>query len=445
MDGTWRSIDDRVIREDGDLERGILARSSPLADAANLDPLLARIGDARYVLLGEASHGTHEYYLWRARLSRRLIEEKGFSFIAVEGDWPDCFRANCYARGESDDRSSTEALAGFTRWPTWMWANWEVAALVEWLRGHNRHRSEGPTIGFFGLDVYSLRESLQAIVGFLDENHPEAVEDARRAFRCFEALGGDDPQEYALATRLVPASCEQEVLSLLREVRGRVRAGAARGDLSALDAETNAEVVRGAEAYYRTMIQGGPGSWNLRDRHMAATLDRLMAFHGPEAKAIVWAHNTHIGDARQTDMAEDGMLNLGQIVREEHPAEGVVLVGFGSHEGSVIAGRGWDAPMEEMPVPPARPGSWEAALHRLGGEDRLLIFPGEAEEGALATRRGHRAIGVVYRPEAEWGNYVPTVLPLRYDAFLYLDRTRALHPLPDQADDEPPELYPWNA
>ena len=445
MDGRWQTVDDRDRDEDGALGRDILARSSPLADAADLDPLLDRIGEARYVLLGEASHGTHEYYLWRARLSRRLIEEKGFSFIAVEGDWPDCFRANRYARGETDDASAAEALAGFTRWPTWMWANWEVAALVDWLRGHNERHPDRQNIGFFGLDVYSLRESLEAIAGFLGEHHPEAVEDARRAFRCFEALGGDDPQEYALATRLVPASCEREVLDLLREVRDRVRADTARGDLAVLDAETNAEVVRGAEAYYRTMILGGPGSWNLRDRHMAATLDRLLAFHGPEAKAIVWAHNTHVGDARHTDMAGEGMLNLGQIVREEHAAEGVVLVGFGSYEGSAIAGRAWGAPMEAMPVPPARAGSWEAALHLLGGEDRLLLFPPEAAPSALAAPRGHRAIGVVYRPEAEWGNYVPTALPLRYDAFLYLDRTRALHPMRVQPDAGPPELYPWNA
>jgi erythromycin esterase-like protein len=297
--------------------------------------------------------------------------------------------------------------------------------------------------GFFGLDVYSLRESLDAIVLYLRHNHPDALESAYRAFRCFDALGGDDPQEYAVATLMVPEGCEADVVALLHEIRRRTAGRDVRG-LSELDAEMNAEVVRGAEAYYRTMIRGGGHSWNLRDRHMADTLDRLMAHHGPEAKAIVWAHNTHVGDARYTDMALAGMFNLGQLAREEHGDEGVVLVGFGTHEGSVIAGRSWGAPMERMPVPRARPGTWDAALHELGG-DRLVIFPPHPEATeALLVPRGQRAIGVVYNPEYERGNYVPTILPLRYDALLHIDRTQALHPLHVEPELESPELYPWN-
>ena len=427
---------------DSALDRQILTFSSPLRDAADLDPLLERIGDARYVLLGEASHGTHEYYLWRARISRRLIEEKGFRFIAVEGDWPTCFRVNRYVHGELGASTAEDFLRGFDRWPTWMWANWEIVALAEWLRRHNEERPTEERVGFFGLDVYSLWESLSAITGYLEQHHPDAVDAAYQAFRCFQPYA-EDPQDYAVATMFMPEACRQEVLDLLRTVRQRV-ADEAGADLTSLDAIMNAEAVRGAEAYYRTMAAGGAASWNLRDRHMADTLDRLMRHYGSDAKVIVWEHNTHIGDARYTDMANEGMFNVGQLVRQEHGPDGVVLVGFGSHEGTVVAGQSWGAPLAVMRVPPARAGSWEQLLHGMGAEDRLLLFdPPHDAGGALSVPRGHRAIGVVYRPESEWGNYVPTVLPLRYDAFLYLDRTRALHPLHVDAQDGAPELYPW--
>jgi erythromycin esterase len=426
----------------GDLGREILTFSSPLEDAADLDPLLERIGDAHYVLLGEASHGTHEYYLWRARMSRRLIAEKGFRFIAVEGDWPDCYRVNRYVQGELSDTTAEEVLRGYDRWPTWMWANWEVVALAEWLRHHNEGNPSAERVGFYGLDVYSLWESLYEVIGYLEQHHPDALPAAYRAFLCFEPYA-EDPQEYARATLFVPDACRQEVLDLLRTVRERAAEDAA-GNVTNLDAIMNAEAVTDAAAYYRTMVGGGAESWNLRDRHMADTLDRLMRHYGPDAKAIIWEHNTHIGDARYTSMVNEGMYNVGQLVRQEHGPDGVVLVGFGSHEGTVVAGRSWGAPMEVMEVPPARPGSWEHALHLMEAQDRLLLFRPPVDAGdALAVPRGHRAIGVVYQPEFEWGNYVPTVLPLRYDAFLYLERTQALHPLHVEPRGGPPELYPW--
>jgi erythromycin esterase len=426
----------------GDLGQQILTFSSPLEDAEDLDPLLERIGDARYVLLGEASHGTHEYYLWRARISRRLIEEKGFRFIAVEGDWPDCYRVNRYIHGELGDTTAEKVLEDYDRWPTWMWANWEVVALAEWLRHHNEGRPQDEQVGFFGLDVYSLWESLYEVIGYLKQHHPDALPAAYRAFLCFEPYA-EDPQEYARATLFVPDACRQEVLDLLRTVRERAAQDAA-GNATSLDAIMNAEAVTGAAAYYRTMVGGGAESWNLRDRHMADTLDRLLRHYGPDAKAIVWEHNTHIGDARYTTMANQGMYNVGQLVRQEHGVDGVVLVGFGSHSGTVVAGRSWGAPMQVMEVPPARSGSWEHALHLMEAQDRLLLFrPPVGARDALAVPRGHRAIGVVYQPEFESGNYVPTVLPLRYDAFLYLDQTEALHPLHIEPSGGPPELYPW--
>jgi len=422
----------------------IRAAALPLRGPHDLGPLLDRIGGARYVLLGEASHGTAEYYTWRAEITRRLVVEKGFSFVAVEGDWPDCYRVNRYLKGYPDaGESAREVLGTFARWPTWMWANEEVADLAEWLRAHNLRRPERQRVGFYGLDVYSLWDSLYAVMGYLRAHDPGALGAARAALRCFEPYG-EDVQDYARATAFVPEACAGEVADLLAELRRRApRHGG--DDEARFDAEQNALVVKNAEHYYRIMVGGGPESWNVRDRHMAETLDRLMAHHGPGAKAVVWEHNTHVGDARFTDMADDGTVNVGQLVRERHGGAGVVLVGFGSHRGDVIAGEYWDATPERMPVPPGREGSWEDVLHRAVGGDRLLLFPGSERGDPLLETRGHRAIGVVYRPRFEHlGNYVPTVLPRRYDAFLYLDQTRALHPLPVAAreDREVPETFP---
>lgn len=419
----------------------------PLVTDRDLDPLLDRIGEARFVLLGEASHGTADYYEWRTRLSRRLITENGFSFIAVEGDWPDCYRVNRYVKRYPDSgEHAREVLHAFARWPTWMWANEEIVDLAEWLREYNRTQPDGSKVGFYGLDVYSLWDSLHAIVGYLHRTDPEAAAVARRAYRCFEPYG-EDAVAYARATAWVPKTCEQEVLALLSELRRKEPQFGHDGRELFFNAQQNALVVHNAESYYRSMIQGDRRSWNIRDRHMAETLDRLMQHHGPKAKAIVWEHNTHIGDARATDMVQDGMVNVGQLVREQHGDDGVVLVGFGSHRGRVIAAEEWELPMQNMPVPPGRPLSWEDVLHRAGAQDKLLIFEGNGRDAdELLEPRGHRAIGVVYHPRSEYfGNYVPTILPERYDAFMYLDETGAVHPLHmpvAELEKEVPETYP---
>jgi erythromycin esterase len=432
-------------RSDPGLLAAIRSLSHPLRSTADLDPLLERIGEARYVLLGEASHGTHEYYTWRDAISRRLIQEKGFSFIAVEGDWPDCYRVNRYIKGYADaSETAREVLHNFARWPTWMWANAEVVELAEWLRRHNDTLPESNKIGFYGLDVYSLWDSLYQVMSYLRQHDPSALEAARRAFHCFEPHA-EDVQEYARATLWEDESCQREVVALLTKLRRAKPPYPRDGRDAHFNAEQNALVVKNAEHYYRTMVHGGPESWNIRDRHMAETLDRLMRHHGPAAKAIVWEHNTHIGDARYTDMVDDGMVNVGQLVRESHADQGVVLVGFGSYQGSVIAGREWEAPMETMSVPPAWEGSWEDMLHRAGAEDRLLLWREADWMWELREPRGHRAIGVVYQPEFERGNYVPTVLPRRYDAFCYLDQTQALQPLHEvqaREEGEVPETFP---
>lgn len=440
-------------------------QASPLQNSQDLDPLLKRIGDAKYVLLGEASHGTHEFYTWRAEITRRLIQEQGFTLVAVEGDWPDCYCVNQYVRGSaSRGDSAHDVLHAFNRWPTWMWANHEVQDFVEWLRNHNdriqaadsagslattadRHRPAGMSrkTGFYGLDVYSLWDSLYHLVVWLREHNPAALPAARRAFHCFEPYG-EDVQKYARASRLVDRSCEDAVVDLLLEVRRTTQSLASEDVEATFHSLQNALVVRNAEQYYRTMVNGGPESWNVRDWHMVETLERLMLHHPADSRIVVWAHNTHVGDARFTDMAEDGMVNVGQILREQHGEENVVLVGFSSHRGHVIAGDAWEAPMERVAVPAGRINSWEDVLHRACESDALLLLDALRDDHASLQERGHRAIGVVYRPEYEqFGNYVPTVLPRRYDAMLFIDSTTALQPLLDvqvAPEQDLPETYP---
>ncbi|MEW6468882.1 MAG: erythromycin esterase family protein [Bacteroidota bacterium] len=411
----------------------------------DLDPLMERIGDSRYVLLGEASHGTHEYYAWRMKLTQRLIREKGFSFVAVEGDWPDCYRLNRYVKGYTGSgKNATEVMKAFRRWPTWMWANWEVIAFAEWLRSFNKDRSADKRVGFYGLDVYSLFESLEYIMEYLEKTDPKALETARRAVRCFQPYAGEE-ERYARAAMLVPGPCENDVVELLGKIRKEMVHYNTDHE-NVFSAEQNALVAVNAEKYYRSMLRGGSLSWNIRDRHMVETLERLMRFHGPAAKAVVWEHNTHIGDARATDMADDGTVNVGQLVMEQHETEGVVLVGFGSYSGMVIAARHWGDVMAEMEVPPAMPGSWESILHLASGsKNKLLLTEDLAGSGLMQRPVGHRAIGVVYNPEFEqFGNYVPSLIPQRYQAFLYLDETTALHPLHIRPDGhQVPETYPF--
>ncbi|WP_229403003.1 erythromycin esterase family protein [Micromonospora okii] len=410
-----------------------------LGAPSDFDPLLERARDARIVMIGEASHGTHDYYRLREQLTRRLVAEQGFSFVAVEGDWPDCERVHRSVTAAPGGLADPQAaLQRFERWPTWMWANEEVARFCRWLRAWNlEHPPQGRT-GFHGLDVYSLWESMQAIFDYLGEEDPTSLEAAQEAYRCFEPYGRR-VEEYGAASRFVSARCEEEVVALLARTRER----AAGGDADRFSAWQNAAVVAGAERYYRAMVAGGPESWNVRDIHMADTLDRLLDFHGPGSRGIVWAHNTHVGDARATDMAAGGMVNVGQLARERHGADDVVLVGFGGYRGTVVAAPRWGSPAESMVVPAARPGSVERRLHELLPERAVLVFGGPDQPGWVTDEHDHRAIGVVYDPSFEsWGNYVPTRLGERYDAFVWCDDTTALHPLPALSAFGELETYP---
>ncbi|WP_207426192.1 erythromycin esterase family protein [Pedobacter sp. SYSU D00535] len=418
--------------------------SYQLKSAKDLDPLMDRIGDAHHVLLGEASHGTHEYYTWRTEITKRLIKEKAFNFIAVEGDWPDCYRINRYIKGYADqDKKAVEVLKSFDRWPTWMWANWEIVALIDWLKEFNTHLPANKRIGFYGLDVYSLWESMEALMDYLSKNDPKAAEFAREAILCFEPYG-EDEHRYARSQYRMEDSCRDEVIRLLQEIRKKAQVYDHDPEAT-LNTEQNAIIAVNAEEYYRNMVSADDNTWNLRDTHMMETLNRLLEFHGKEAKAIVWEHNTHIGDARYTDMKKAGMINVGQLVREQKGEADTVLVGFGSYSGRVIAGDSWGAKMESMLVPDARPGSIEEILHQESPENKLLIFDRLNKKERFGRVMPHRAIGVVYNPAYEkYGNYVPTVLNARYDAFLYIDKTKALHPLHMHADPHKlPETYPF--
>ena len=414
-----------------------------LKTAADLTPLIEDIGDANVVMLGEASHGTHEYYTWRMAISKRLIQEKGFSFIAVEGDWPDCYRINRYVKGYKDaGDNSVAVLKTFDRWPTWMWANWEVAALADWLRNYNKNVAVGQKVGFYGLDVYSLWDSMREMVAYLEKEDPKTAQLAKNAIHCFQPY--EDAEHTYARFSLTKHSCRDEVIKLLKEVRAKAQF--LDGDPEAgFNTEQNALIAVNAEKYYRSMMGFDNESWNVRDGHMMETLQRLLKFHGPNAKAIVWEHNTHIGDARATDMKRSGTVNIGQLAREEWGSENVYLAGFGSYKGSVIAGDAWGAPMERMPVPEAKKESVEARLHAESTQNRYLLFSDKEARQLFQKSIPHRAIGVVYHPEYErMGNYVPSVMSERYNAFIYLDETKALHPLHLQPEGhKTPETYPF--
>jgi erythromycin esterase-like protein len=416
-------------------------KSYGLANARDLDPLMDKVGNARFVLLGEASHGTHEYYTWRTAITKRLINEKGFNIIAVEGDWPDCYRINRYIKGyDYKDKSVLDILKTFNRWPTWMWANWEVAALIDWLKERNTHRSPDRKIGFYGLDVYSLWESMETLISYLLKTDPTAADIAERAMACFARYGRDE-RAYAEASK--NHSCKDDTIRLLQRIRERAT-NYNHDPEAALNTMQNAHIAVEAENYYSCMLRFDNESWNIRDRHMKDTINRITRFYGPDSKIIIWEHNTHIGDARYTEMEEDGMLNVGQLLREQHPDEEVAIVGFGSYKGKVIAAPQWDGPIQEMEVPPARKGSIEHILHEEFNSDRLLIFDHNNENERFRKLIPHRAIGVVFHPEREKHNYVLSAVNGRYDAFIFLNESSALHPMHIRSSEfVVPETFPF--
>ncbi|WP_168105574.1 erythromycin esterase family protein [Ramlibacter lithotrophicus] len=440
-------------RADEQLLDGLRRGLVPLAgDNDEHDALRQVVGSARFALLGEASHGTHEFYRERIRITKRLIAEQGFTAIAAEADWPDAWRVNRYVRGLSDDGDAEGALSGFRRFPAWMWRNTEVRDFVEWLRDYNAARGSHAQVGFYGIDLYSLFSSMQAVLAYLDSTDPDAARRARARYACFDHAR-EDSQAYGYgASYGLTPSCEDEAVQQMRELNKVALAMQTTRGLErdeAFFAQQNARLVRNAEEYYRTMFRGRVSSWNLRDSHMVETLqalDRHLTGLGTAPRFAVWAHNSHLGDASATEMGDSGEWNVGQLVRDRYGAD-AVLVGFSTHRGWVTAASEWDEPPQRKRVRDGLPGSWEDVLHQVGTERFLLRLRDDEELRRLAApSRLQRAIGVIYRPETErHSHYFETRLADQFDALIHIDETTALEPLDKGqvwATEEPPETYP---
>ncbi|HUP20223.1 MAG TPA: protein-L-isoaspartate(D-aspartate) O-methyltransferase [Gemmatimonadota bacterium] len=413
-------------------------------EAADLDPLLERIGDARVVCLGEATHGTSEFYRMRGRITRALVERRGFTVVAAEADWPDAARIDHYVRHRE---ASPAEWTAFSRFPTWMWRNREFREVVDWMHEHNtRIDDPGRQVGFYGLDLYSLHTSIHQVLRYLDDTDPEAAEVARQRYGCLSPWESD-PAVYGRAVLSGRyAACEPEVVAMLRDLLDKRIEYMRRDGVRFHDAVQNALLVADAERYYRLMYYGGEESWNLRDTHMFETLELLLQHRGPEARAVVWAHNSHLGDARATEMGARGQLNLGRLCREEWgPA--AYLVGFGTDHGTVAAATRWGGPMEVKEVRPARPESYEWISHETGLPAFLLHLRTPAREGlreALMGPRLERAIGVIYRPETELSShYFQAVLPRQFDEWIWFDRSEAVTPLAAAELAGVPDTYPF--
>jgi len=430
---------------------GIAPRAAHPVDARNkaIAKIALRASRASVVLIGEASHGTHEFYAMRAALTRQLIEAHGFRAVALEADWPDTFRAHRYASGRSDDANADEALADFRRFPTWMWRNEVMRDFVEWLADFNRQQPIAEVAGLFGLDLYSLHASIQAVLAYLDRVDPEAATRARARYGCFEYFG-DNPQGYGVAVTHGADSCEDEAVAQLVELRREALrlpvVGGQSSDEEFFSAEQNARLVMNAERYYRAMYRGRGSTWNLRDTHMADTLEALRErMPGASEGIVVWAHNSHLGDARATEMSSRGEINLGQLARERF-GRTVFNIGFSTYDGTVTAANDWDAPTECKRVRPGLEGSYERLFHEGSGDSFWVDLADREVAHALEGPKLQRAIGVIYRPQTErWSHYFEARLPRQFDVHIHIDRTQALRPLDRFAgwdEGEPPETWP---
>ncbi|HZX75913.1 MAG TPA: protein-L-isoaspartate(D-aspartate) O-methyltransferase [Lysobacter sp.] len=421
------------------------AHALPMPEDDAFADAFDRFAQARIVLLGESSHGTSEFYRARAAITRRLVERHGFNLIAVEADWPDAAIINRHVR----HLPRKPHPPAFARFPQWMWRNEEVASLIAWMRRHNEGREPSQQVGFYGLDIYSLGASIEAVLRYLDEVDPDAAAVARERYGCLTPWQQSPAVYGRAALRAGYAICEEAVVRQCRELLDK-RLGELDGMASDhLDAAQNARLVASAERYYRVMYYGGAESWNLRDSHMADTLDQLLQAHGPQSKAIVWAHNSHIGDARHTDMGRArGEHNIGQLCRERHPDQ-TALIGFGTHAGTVAAADDWDEPMQVMTVRPSRNGSFEQ-LCQQSGIERFMLDLREGTDEALRRRLSEpmleRYIGVIYRPDTELqSHYAQSAPAQQFDAWVWFERTRAVSPIGDQTatGGEVPDTYPF--
>lgn len=440
-----RSVQHPVYSNEEILIRNLAdaAESFSSIEDADLGPLMERIGSARIVLLGEATHGTSEFYAMRARIARDLVIKKDFRFVAIEGDWPDAARVDHYVRHFQYPPSEWTA---FARFPTWMWRNAEMRDFVSWLRKYNGTVERNERVAFHGLDLYSLYDSIRSVLNYLDDVDPESARVARERYGCLTPWQRD-PATYghAALTGSYP-KCESDVVRALTDLLAKRRAYAEHDGERFLDAEQNARLIASAERYYRIMYYGSRASWNLRDNHMFETLKNLLAFHGPDSKAIVWAHNSHVGNAGATEMAARGEYNLGQLCRNEFGAQ-AYLVGFGTHSGTVAAASDWDGPMEVKTVRPALLNSYEYVCHATGLARFLLGMRSRNDlcgPAGLGKERLERAIGVIYRPETERAShYFQASLPQQFDEYIWFDNTRAVTPLETAIVKGLPDTYPF--
>lgn len=453
-EGGWRRASPRPQRsfgrrrdsnEDTELAAQIAAVAEPFdsVDELPLDGLLERIGDRRVVLIGESSHGTSEFYRARQRITRALIEEKGFDFVAIEGDWPDVARIDHYVRHAEHPPSEWQA---FARFPVWMWRNEEVREFVDWLRVHNADRRADERVGFHGLDLYSLYNSIREILNYLDEVDPQTAAVARERYGCLTPFQSD-PATYARAA-LNPgyATCEAPVLKMLQDLQRRDQEYAEHDGERFLDAVQNARLVANAEEYYRSMFYGSRSAWNLRDTHMFETLEELLAHHGEGSRAVVWAHNSHVGNARATDMSRRGEFNIGELCRARFGDE-AYLIGFGTHTGTVAAASNWDSPMEVKEVRPSLEKSYENLCHQTGRAGFILPLETGSDKRVvrgLSHPRLERAIGVIYRPETErQSHYFEATLTAQFDEYIWVERSRAVTPLTTASLRGAPDTYPF--
>lgn len=409
----------------------------PFSESGDYSSILEKIGNARFVMIGEATHGTHEFYKTRIEITQQLIKQKNFMAVAIEGDWPDAHRVHRYLQGRDNIQDSESALDDFKRFPTWMWRNTTMPSFLKWLREHNERLTPLHKVGFYGLDLYSLNASMQAVVNYLMKVDPQSAIEAKNRYACFDHMT-IDPQMYAyLASNRVKKSCIDEVVAELRDLQHNAFKYLQKDGMVAEEdyffATQNARIVKNAEIYYRSMFKGHVASWNIRDRHMMETLNVLAdhlehRFNRP-AKIIIWAHNSHVGDARATEMGERGEVNIGQLVREQHPD--TYSIGFSTYEGFVTAASNWDEPAERKKIVPGFRESYEELFHQLRHKNFILHLIGNEEiEHLLKIPRLQRAIGVIYRPETErLSHYFFTHLPHQFDSLIHLDKTNALEPL----------------
>jgi erythromycin esterase-like protein len=429
------------------LHEAVQAALSPLTGTEDIQVAVDFVGDAELALLGESSHGTHDFYASRANITKQLIVQSGFRGVVVEADWPDAYRLNRYVRHEGRDASAIQALEDFQRFPTWMWRNTDVVAFIEWLRDHNEGLPDEQRVGFYGMDLYALHASMRAVLAYLEKADTDAARRARERYGCFDRYG-EDPQAYAHAERFGLETCEDAVIDVLMELRRHSASAPVLERDEFFFVEQNARLVKNAEEYYRTMFRGGTQSWNLRDQHMAGTIEALrdhLSESGRPAKLAVWAHNSHLGDARATQMGQRGELNVGQLMRERFPGK-TALIGYTTAHGTVTAASDWDEPLELKRVRPPLPDSYEQLFHEIPTPRFFLPLVEEPVWHLLMKPRLERAIGVIYHPETErQSHYFHASLSSQFDAVLHFDHTSAVRPLELTAQwtlPEVPETFP---